>query len=234
MKKLLSIVLSLVVLTAFSQEPEKEKDANFYKKEGNIAYKAKEYGKAFDNYKLALELLEKDEIVDSVLYFNTGFASYKAKQYSDAIPYFDKCIELGIKGEKPYKNKAVCLSKNKDFKGMEDVLLVAVEKYPDVKKLKDLLAHSYLKQGLGFYKEGNGIKKTANESGWNESDPDKFKAEYAKADVKYNEALPFMEKAYANNAKNKSVLKALVNIYTNLDNQELVTKYQAELDAVEK
>jgi len=228
MKKLLSIVLSFAFIYAVAQEP--VKDANFYKGEGNTAYQAKDYAKAYENYKTAVELLDADGVTDTVLVYNTGFAAYKAKMYEEAIPFFDKAGDLGYKEDKPYQTIAACQSKLDDYKGMEATTTKGLEKYPDSDKLKELLAHSLLKQGLEFYNEGNDIKKAANESGWNTTDPEKFTAEYERADAKYKEALPFMQKAHENDPTNSSVLKALINIYTNLDNKEMVEKYNQVLE----
>ena len=94
------------------------------------------------------------------------------------------------------------------------------------------LTEAFLKQGIVYYNEGNLIKKAANESGWNESDPDKFKAEYARADAEYEKALPYMLEAYELDPKSKSAVKALVNIYTNLDKQEEVDKFNAILEKI--
>ena len=106
------------------------------------------------------------------------------------------------------------------------------EKYPDDTKLKDYASKAYLKKGLEYYKAGNKIKKAANDSGLNESNPEQFNAEYAKADVQFNEALPFMIKSYEYNNKNDKTLKALKNIYTSLKMDDKASDAKAKLEAL--
>lgn len=230
MKKLLSIILSLVVFTALAQEP--EQDANFYKGEGNTAYQAKDYAKAYENYKKAVEMLDADGITDTALIYNAGYSAYKAKNYEGAIPFMERTIELGYKKALPYQIICACYSKLKKNDEVEKYARKGLEVYPDSEKIKKTLSKSLLKQGVVYYKEGNKIKKAANESGLNATDTVAFKAEYAKADAEYEKALPYMLEAYDYNPKSKSVLKALVNIYTNLDKPEEVEKYKVELESL--
>jgi tetratricopeptide (TPR) repeat protein len=232
MKKLFSIILSLVLFTAFAQEP--EKDANFYKGEGNTAYEAKEYAKAYENYKTAVEMLDADGITDTALVYITGYSAYKSKMYEETIPLMERTIEYGYKKDIPYQILAACLSKIKKNKEVEEVTRQGLEKFPESAKLKKALSKSLVKQGIVYYKEGNSIKKAANESGLNATDTVAFKAEYAKADAEYAKALPFMNEAFELNPKSKSAVKALVNIYTNLDKPEEVEKYKAILEELDK
>ncbi|MCK4664672.1 MAG: tetratricopeptide repeat protein [Bacteroidales bacterium] len=234
MKHLLVLSLCFLFISGYSQEPTEKKDANFYKNEGNTSYKAKDFAKAFENYTQALELLSEENIIDTSLLYNAGYSAYKAKNYGEAVDYFSKCIEYKYKEINSFQNKTVCQLKTKDIDGMEETVLQGLEIYPDDKKLNKYASMCYLKKGLVFYNDGNKIKKAANESGLNKTDTVQFKAEYEKANNKYEEALPIMEKAYNYNQQNKNVLKVLVNIYTNLDMQDKLAKAKSELDALEK
>ncbi len=228
MKNVLLALLIGFSVSTFAQE----KDANTLKNEGNAAYKAKDYAGAFDAYAKALKLLDTEGTVDEALTYNAGYCAYKAKKYSDALPYFQKSMELGYKESKPYQMVAVIQYKQGDIDNMIETCTKGLEKYADDAKLKDYASKAYLKKGLGFYKAGNSIKKAANESGLNESDPDKFLAEYAKADEEFKKALPLIEKSYDFNNKNEKTLKALGNIYTNLKMNDKAAKTKTELEAL--
>ena len=228
MRKLLLALLIGFTVSTFAQE----KDANTLKNEGNTAYKAKDYAGAFSAYAEALKILEAEGTVDEALIYNTGYCAYKAKKHEEALPYFQKSIELGYKESKPYQMVAVIQYKTKDIDGMIETCNAGLEKYTDDAKLKGYASKAYLKKGLEFYKEGNKIKKAANESGWNESDPDKFTAEYARADEEFKKALPFMEKSSEYDPTNDKALKALQNIYTNLEMTEEASKVKTKLDAM--
>ncbi|RLD61672.1 MAG: hypothetical protein DRJ01_07485 [Bacteroidetes bacterium] len=225
-------IIALLLFSFISLTAQEKKDANSFIKEGNEAYKNKKYEEAFISFKQAIALFEAENKVDTPLVYNTGYCAYKSKKYDEALPYFNKSIELNYKKSKPFIYKAQILSKNKKYKEMETTLKEGLELYSSDKNLNKLMASCFFKQGLVFYKEGNKIKKAANESGMNKTDPEKFKAEYAKANAKFNEALPLIEKAYEYHNKNKSVLKALINIYSNIGKKDKAEKIKKELEAL--
>lgn len=228
MKKVLLALLIAFTVNVFAQD----KDANTLKNEGNEAYKKKDYAGAFTAYAEALTLLDAEGTIDEALIYNTGYCAYKAKKGKEALPYFQKSIELGYKESKPYQMVAVIQYKAKDIDAMIATCDAGLEKYADDAKLKGYASKGYLKKGLSFYNAGNKIKKKANESGWNESDPDKFTAEYAKADEEFKKAMPFMVKSSEYNPKNDKALKALQNIYSNLEMTEEANAVKAKLDAM--
>ncbi|NOZ46879.1 MAG: hypothetical protein GXO79_08860, partial [Chlorobi bacterium] len=213
MKKL-SVLFGFLFLTTviFAQE-----DANFYKNEGNTAYKEKNYQKAFESYAKAIDLLSADNMVDTALIYNAGYCAYKSKQYDKAKDYFIKSADNKYKASKPYQYLISIEMKLKDLKAAENYALKGIEVYPNDAKLANLAAKVYLKQGLVFYNEANSIKKAANESGMNKTNPEAFKAEYAKADEQYKKALPLVEKAFSYDTTNEKVKKALKNVYISLD-----------------
>ncbi len=223
-KVLLALIIGLSV-NVFAQE----KDANTFKEEGNKAYQIKDYKGAFTAYAEALKLLEADGTVDDALIYNTGYCAFKAKKYDDAIPYFKKSMETGYKESKPYQMVAVIQFKEDSVDRMIETCQEGLGKYANDQKLLDYASTGYLVKGLKFYDAGNDIKSKANESGWNESDPDKFNAEYAKADEQFKKALPFMEKSLEYNKKNEKTLKALENIYTNLKMDDKAAEIKAQL-----
>jgi len=139
---------------------------------------------------------------------------------------------LGYKQSKPYQLLAVVYYKANEVDKMIENCESGLEKYPNDAKLKNLTSKGYMKKGLSFYNKGNEIKKAANDSGLNQSDPEKFTAEYAKADTEFKKALPYFEKAYEYNNKNKKALKALENIYRNLDMTDKADKAKAKLESM--
>jgi len=229
MKELLmSLVVGLMCINGIAQE----KDANTFTNEGNEAYKNEDFKGAFSAYSQALNLLGQEGKVDTALIYNTAYCAYKADLYNEAKPYFEKSIELGYKESKPYLFLAQVYSKDDSLAQMEKVLTDGLALYSKDKMLNKLMGICLLKEGLVFYNQGNAIKSAANENGLNEKDPEKFKAEYAKADAEFTKALPLMEKAYDYDPKSKNTLKALENIYTNLDMADKAEKVKKEMESL--
>ena len=232
MKKVLLALLIGFTLNSFAQEAT-EKTGIDYNNEGNEFVRNKDYKSAYSSYLKAIELFNADEsTIDDNLTYNTGYCAFKSKKYDEAIPYFEKSLTDGYKAAKPYIYLTQVYMKKKDLENMEKYVLAGLEKYETDKSLNKLAGVCYQKQGLVFYKEGNKIKKAANESGLNETDADKFNAEYAKADEKFKEALPLMEKAYTYDSKSKNTLKVLQNVYTSLKMTEKADDAKVKLESL--
>ncbi|MCK9209000.1 MAG: hypothetical protein M0P66_17950 [Salinivirgaceae bacterium] len=225
MKQLFLALFLSLTLGVFAQE----KDANTFRNEGNEAYKNKDFSGAYQAYASALTLLEKEGVVDTAYIYNAGYCAFKAEKLTEAIPYLEKSIELNYKEEKPYVSLAQVFMKQDDLSKMEQTLTSGLTKYPDDKTLRKLMSHCLLKQGLGFYNIGNDIKSKANNSGLNTTDPEAFKAEYAKADEEFKKAMPLMEKAYEYDNTNDKVMKALQNIYSNLEMTDKAEEMKAKI-----
>ncbi|MBI9068187.1 MAG: hypothetical protein JEZ09_12915 [Salinivirgaceae bacterium] len=223
-KVLLALFIGLTVSVVAQ-----EKDANTFKNDGNVSYKEKDYAGAFEAYAKALELLDAEGTVDEALNYNAGYCAYKAKKYDESITYFKKAMDQGYKESKPYQMVAVIHYKSDKIDEMIEVCHAGLEKYASDDKLMDYASKGYLKKGLEFYNEGNKIKKAANDSGLNESDAEAFNAEYARADEEFKKALPFMVKSYEMDNTNDKALKALENIYTNLEMTEKAEEIKAKL-----
>lgn len=226
------LVLLLFIGLTFSVSAQ-EKTGVDYNNEGNEYVRNKDYNSAYDSYAKAIELYNAEGKVDTNLIYNAGYCAFKAKKFDEALPLLQKTIEFNYKEAMPYIYIGQIYSKDDKFAEMEKVLVQGLEKYPDDANLIKLIASCYLKEGLVYFNEGNDIKSKANSSGLNESNPEAFTAEYAKADEKFKEALPYFEKSYKYNADNKSTLKALENVYTNLEMTEAAEKIKAELAKME-
>jgi len=229
MKQLVLLLFIGLTLSVSAQE----KTAVDYNNEGNEFVRNKDYKSAYESYSKAIELNNAEGKIDTNLIYNAGYCAFKASKYDEALPLLQQSIEFNYKEAMPYIYIGQIYSKDDKYDVMEKVLLEGIGKYPDDKNLNKLLASCYLKEGLVYFNEGNDIKSKANSSGLNESDPEAFKAEYAKADEKFKVALPYFEKSYKYNAENKSTLKALENVYTNLGMTEEVEKIKAELAKME-
>ena len=216
--KRIGILISLLLFgfVSFAQE-EIVEDANFFVNKGNKALQDKDYAGAYENYSKALGILKEEGVIDTSMTYNTGYCAYKEKKYEEATPYLEESAQLGYKEEMPYMLLMACYLKTSDLEAGEAIAQKSIAKYPDNEKLQELAAKIYLKKGLVFFKKGNAIKKAANESGLNTTDPEAFKAEYEKANVEYRKALPFFEEAYKydpgkmlNIALNQIILKSQI------------------------
>lgn len=233
MKHLLTIALMAMAFSLNAQEVAPEDLIN----QGNSAVQLKDFKGAYALYTQAFDLYEKkgraNEIKPEIVY-NAGYCAQKAGLNDEAIPYLQKAIEAGVYEAKPYMYLANAYKAKKDNETYEKTLEEGLAKYPDDASLKKLMANVYVQKSNAFYKEGNNIKKAANESGLNASDTVAFYAEYAKADAEFAKALPLAEKAYQLDSKNKNALKILMNIYTAMEKLEDADRIKAELDALQK
>lgn len=233
MKHLLTIALMAFAFSLNAQEVAPEDLIN----QGNSAVQLKDFKGAYELYTQAFALYEKkgraNEIKPEIVY-NAGYCAQKAGLNDEAIPHLQKAIEAGVYEAKPFQYLANAYKAKKDNDMYEKTLEEGLAKYPEDATLKKLMANVYVQKSNTFYKEGNSIKKAANESGLNASDTVAFFAEYAKADAEFAKALPLAEKAYQLDNKNKNALKILMNIYTAMEKQEDADRIKAELDALQK
>lgn len=233
MKHLLTIVIAALALNLSAQEVAPEDLVN----NANNAVSLKDFKGAYELYTQAFSLYENkgraNEIKPEFIY-NAGYCAQKAGLNDEAIPHLQKAIAAGVYEAKPYIYLANAYKAKKDNDNYEKTLEEGLAKYANDATLKKLMANVYVSKGNEFYKEGNNIKKAANESGLNASDTVAFYAEYAKADAEFAKALPLIEKAYQYDSKNKNALKILFNLYTGLDRKEDADRIKAELDALQK
>jgi len=90
MKKISVLLLLLVsmVFTAYADEPTKDENRSFYT--GNVYYEKKDYAKALENYRTALDM----GIESGNLYYNIGNAYLKMSKIGYAILYYEKAMRL--------------------------------------------------------------------------------------------------------------------------------------------
>lgn len=209
-------ILSLFIVLAFSMSVFAQEDAvKELKKQAADAYKAKDFKTAYESYHKAIEKQAEEEIVDTALHFKAAVCAYKAKNYGGGADYFLKCVEFKHEMKKSYLYGAVCLDKADRKEEYIETLEKAIVDYPDYAKFGQLLGAAYLSQGLLHYNEAADIIEKAKPLA--KSDVEKYNAEIKKADAKFAEAQPLMEKAHEYNPDSEGPVKALIVIYTNLD-----------------
>lgn len=219
-------LIALLVLFVMGVQAQEE-TASFYVKQGSEAYKAKDYMGAYSAYKKAMKLNEEANTQDTALFFNAGVAAYKAGKYANAGGYFGKAAELGYKEKSAYKFQAYAYKKADDPESMEAGLKKAVEKYPNNETFTEMLASAYLKKGLAPYEAGAKIIKDA--APLREADVEQYNAEVDKAAEKFQEALPFMEKAHELDPDKKGAINALITIYSTMELPEKADEMKAKL-----
>lgn len=230
MRVLITLGLALITLTLNAQGTSApvETELNKLIESANQALNLKDYKNAFASYSKAITLYEAKGETDAAIYYNAGYSASKAKLYDEAIPYFEKAIEMEYKEGDPYQQLSKIYTSKKDVEKSEEILLKGIAKYPNDNDLKTLMCNSQIKQGLAFYREGNKIKKAANESGMSQTEPDAYTAELEKANAEFSKSLPFFEKALEYDADNKNAIKALINVYTSLDMNEQAEALKAK------
>ncbi len=202
-----------------------------FKKSAAEAYKAKNYPKAFLDYKRAAEAYKSEGKTDTALFYNATIAGYKAKKYEDLIPFATKAIELGYeKAYLAYYIKALAYAKTDNDEKYFETLKNGHEDFPNYSKISKKLAKAYLKKGLEPYKKGADIVKEAEPL--RESDVDKYNTKLEEAGKKFEEARQIFEKAYEANPKEKQVLKFLLAVYQSLEMEDKAQKIDSELKSM--
>ena len=228
----LLLAMSLSVGNVFAQDADKLRD------EGDAALKAKNYAEAFTKYDGFLKQTNNED-ADRV--FNCAFAAFQAKKYEEAVKYYDLAIKKNKNIDDAYAGKAMSLrnlNKAAEFAAtveeglkakpgdadLEKLLYVycikqgqAAQKSGNVAKAEELFKdvlivgnakykeNALYSLGAMYYNEGAKILATA-------TDPAKYEAEKAKADVQMKKAKEYMEQAVALNAANANAKKILDSI----------------------
>ena len=225
MKKIVLLVaFCLSIGNVFAQDAEKLRD------EGDAALKAKNYPEAVAKYG---EYLKLTEYKDTVRIFNCGFSANQAKMYEEAAKYFDMAVKYNYNLDDSYTGEAMAyrnLNKTEEFVSTVEAGLKAL---PGNANLEKLLYSYCIKQGQAAQKKGDiagaealyknvliasnkkyqegalyslGLQKATPLA---TSEPDKYKAEKAKADAQLKEAKEYLDKALALNPNNANVKKLI-------------------------
>jgi tetratricopeptide (TPR) repeat protein len=218
-KILFAIAVLIAFLPVFAQE---EKTANDFLKEGKEAYKAKDYGTAYEAFYQAIVINKRNNEVDTALFYNTGYCAYKSRNYAEAGKLFDTAIRLNYKKEKAYLFAANSFKKAQNSEELDRILEAGLAEYPNNAKLKKLQSIEVYKKGLQYYNEAS--KTIQGAATLVESDPERYKTEKAEADKHYKQAMPYLEKAYDLNPNLDNLKEALIGTYEGLGMQDKADK----------
>lgn len=233
MKKIvLLLAFCLSIGNLFAQDADKLRD------EGDAAMKAKNYAEAFSKYDAFLKQTNNED-ADRV--FNCGFAAFQAKKYEEAVKYYDLAIQKNKNIDDAYTGKAMSLRNLNKAAEFTATVEAGLKVKPGDENLEKLLYAYCIKQGQAAQKAGKvadaeelykdvlvlsnpKYKGTAlyclGALHYNEgakilqaaTDPAKYEAEKAKADVQMKKAKEYVEQALAINAADENSKKILDSI----------------------
>jgi tetratricopeptide (TPR) repeat protein len=175
------------------------------KKALEYAQKGMKFGGTETLQKLIVELLNQGGNADEAI--NAVKENIK-KNPNDAQNYF---------------NLGVLLEKTKKY----DEAIQAYDKAIQINNLPDAIYNA----GALYFNKGAEIIKVVNDMSIEDYNR-KSKAELAKVDVEFRKALPYFEKLYLVDAKNKSTLDILMQLYGKLKMTEKEEKMKKEREAL--
>lgn len=129
-------------------------------------------------------------------------------------------IALNPEQELLYFNRGTIFEKNKEYVKAEADYKKAVE-------LKDDYFDAFYNLGAMVFNQGAEMANAANSI----TDDKKFTEAKAKADLKLRESLPFLERAYELNPKDKSTMQSLKQLYARINEPEKYNKIKTALDS---
>lgn len=189
-----------------------EKSADDFKNEGNEFVRAKNYKSALASYEQAISLW--GDSLDAATVYAAADCARRIKNSETAIKYYKQSEALDYKGDFcTYYIADILKDAGKDAE-MEEVLLAGIEKYTSGKPaqlMKKALVTHYLKQGLEPYNEAGKILATTATA-----KPEEYEGITAKANEKFAEARPFVEKALALDAANENAKKMMSEIVSRI------------------
>lgn len=213
MKYFLTVAFALMSMISVLGQ---DKSGEDLMKEGDIAVQAKEYAKALPIYEQSIAkggLGENEGKVN----FNAAFCARKLKKYDKALKLYSKAEKLNYKGA--MSSYYIAYSYNKLDQGakVEETLIPAIEKYSKSKyinHMKKMLVNYYLVEGSVPFNAGNEILGSEQPQTQEELD-----ALVAKANVKFEEAKVWFEKAAKYAPTNEKVTGTLAEIEKHLSGE---------------
>ena len=208
----LSVKLFFLFLALPLAMAAQDKSADDFKNEGNEFVRTKDFKSVLASYEQAITLW--GDSVDAATVYAAADCARRIKNNDTAIKYYNKSQELNYKGDFcVFYIADILKDQNKDDE-MEKVLLAGIEKYADgkpVQLMKKTLVSYYLKQGLEPYNEAGKILATTATA-----KPEEYAAITAKANEKFAEARPLIEKVLSFDAANENATKMMNEIVSRL------------------
>lgn len=173
--------------------------------------------KAVDTMKEGFEKYPEDQniLIQLINYY------INANKSADAITYLDKAIAKDTSNPTFYFAKGAALDK---LGRPED----ALKAYTEATEVDPEFADAYYNIGVVYYNRGVKQLEVANAVPTNE--PDRYESEKAKADVEFEKAIPYMEKASSLNESDIYILDHLKNLYYRL---KMMDKFNEINDKIE-
>ncbi len=191
MKKFGFVIAALALALGANAQ---EKTANQYENEGNAFVQEKKFQQALESYEQAYAM--KGDSISPKTLFNAGICAQKTNAYDKALDFYTKTEALDYRPAESAYRAAAMLRAQKNTDAYVEKLTTSIEKYSSDKKFcalmrKDLAKH-YRDQGLKLFNEGADVTK---KFAANNANQDKLAELKEEAKSKFNEALPFVEKA---------------------------------------
>jgi len=204
---------------------------------GLAAYNAQKYDKAIEYYKKAAtykysgartfqlissSYMQKKDTVGALAILKEGLAEYpgngtilveviniylNANKVDEALKYLDIAISQDPKNASYFFAKGTLYDKLLKPDEATECYLKAIE-------YKEDYFDAYYNLGALYYNKGVKQIDVANTVPSNQ--PDKYEVEKAKADLEFNKAIPYMEKAHAINPTDKFTMESLKTLYYRL------------------
>jgi stress-induced-phosphoprotein 1 len=122
-------------------------DAQKFKSEGTEAFKGKEFEKAIECFKKAIEASPSDH----TLYGNTSAAYYNLEEFDEALKFADECIKVKPDWSKGYQRKGNALAKLNKKEEAREVFATGLELEPTNEQIKTALQNLDKPAEEGFF-----------------------------------------------------------------------------------
>ena len=207
----ITLLLAFTNMTYIQEENEHVK----FRKEGDEAFKNRDYGKALEAYESALAALPQGENLDAEMIFNTANCARRINNNEKALKYFIQSKELNHKADMSVYYAASALKELGKEEEMEQMLLKAVDGFKTsniLGHMKKMLVTYYLEKCTEPYNQASQMLSSASNA---------TSSQYDEIIKRVNEAFakakPWFEKVLIYDANNESALASLKEIDSHLE-----------------
>ena len=204
---------------------------------GLAAYNAQKYDKAIEYYRnaakykyngartyqqISASYMQKKDTVNALTALQEGLAEYpgngtilveviniylNANKVDEALKYLDMAISQDPKNASYFFAKGTLYDKLLKPEEATECYLKAIEYKADY-------FDAYYNLGALYYNKG--VKQIDVANAIPSNKPEKYEEEKVKADVEFNKAIPYMEKAHSINPTDKFTMESLMTLYYRL------------------
>ncbi|MBN2167557.1 MAG: tetratricopeptide repeat protein [Marinilabiliaceae bacterium] len=209
------VILTFALLSVFSVLAQ-DKNADDLMKEGDIAVAAKDYSKGLSLYEQAIAKGGLGES-EGKTFYNAATCARKKKDINKALKYYIKANKLSYNADMSSYYIAYCYKELDQGSKVEETLVPAIQKHSKskyVNHMKKMLVNYYLVEGAVPYNDGNNILGSKVPQTQEEKDE-----LIANANVKFEEAKVWFEKAAKYAPTNEKVTTTLAEINKHLSGE---------------